>query len=251
MSAMLSGGSQNSHWGVRALDVVEAIEKADTPVQVTAYLEKAMAECGFHAYLMAGFPPPERSLYDFVVANGWSREWFDVYTRERFVAHDPIPRYCHRTTQAFEWREASYDHENDFAARRVMERARDFGMCEGLCIPIHYVDGAMAAVSIAGERIDLGGGAKPALHLIGMYAHNRMRAFAHRPRENQKRVLTPREREVLSWTANGKSSWEIGEILGIAERTVNAHIQSAAAKLNAVNRVALVVAALRNREISL
>jgi LuxR family quorum sensing-dependent transcriptional regulator len=248
---VLGAGSHNRHWGIRALDIVEAIEAASAPAQVTALFNNAIAECGFHAYFMAGLPPPDQSLRDLVVANGWHPDWFDLYTREKFVEVDPIPLYCQQTTRAFEWREAPYDRENNPAARTVMDRALDFRMFDGFCIPIHYDDGTSAAVSMAGERVEFGGGAKPALHLIGMYAHNRLRALMHGFQATRKRVLTPREREVLRWTAAGKTSWEIGEILGIAERTVNAHIQSASGKLNAVNRVALIVTALRNREISL
>jgi len=56
---------------------------------------------------------------------------------------------------------------------------------------------------------------------------------------------------VLQWTAAGKTSWEISQILGVAESTVIAHIKAAAGKLNTPNRVATVVVALRRREISL
>jgi DNA-binding CsgD family transcriptional regulator len=37
-------------------------------------------------------------------------------------------------------------------------------------------------------------------------------------------VLSTREMEVLKWTSAGKSAWEIGQILSIAESTVNAHL---------------------------
>jgi LuxR family quorum sensing-dependent transcriptional regulator len=56
---------------------------------------------------------------------------------------------------------------------------------------------------------------------------------------------------VLQWTAAGKTSWEISQILGVAESTVTAHIKAATAKYAAPNRVATVVVALRRGEISL
>ena len=59
--------------------------------------------------------------------------------------------------------------------------------------------------------------------------------------------LTPREREVLTWVAQGKSAWEIGEILNIGKRTVDEHVQTAARKLDAANRVQAVAIALRER----
>lgn len=56
--------------------------------------------------------------------------------------------------------------------------------------------------------------------------------------------LTEREREVLRWTAAGKTSSETGAILGITARTVNYHVTSILLKLNAVNRTQAVVKAM-------
>jgi DNA-binding CsgD family transcriptional regulator len=58
-------------------------------------------------------------------------------------------------------------------------------------------------------------------------------------------LLTLREREVLWWAAQGKSAWEIGEILHIAKRTVDEHTQKAIRKLGAANRTQAVAIALR------
>ncbi len=48
--------------------------------------------------------------------------------------------------------------------------------------------------------------------------------------------ISPREAEVLKWTACGKTSGEISRLLLISEDTVNAHIKSVCAKLNAANK---------------
>jgi RNA polymerase sigma factor (sigma-70 family) len=58
------------------------------------------------------------------------------------------------------------------------------------------------------------------------------------------RNLSPREREVLAWTAQGKSARQIGEILGISKRTVDEHVQRAEQKLNARNKTHAVVLAI-------
>jgi LuxR family transcriptional regulator, quorum-sensing system regulator BjaR1 len=88
----------------------------------------------------------------------------------------------------------------------------------------------------------------PLLHLIALSAFELLRRLRRPP--GVPIPLTPREREVLSWAAQGKSAWETGEILGIAKRTVDEHVQTASRKLNAVNRTQAVVAALRERFIS-
>lgn len=64
---------------------------------------------------------------------------------------------------------------------------------------------------------------------------------------NGARPLTKREREVLQWAARGKSAWEIGEILQIAKRTVDEHVQTAGRKLGAANRAQSIAIAVRGR----
>jgi DNA-binding CsgD family transcriptional regulator len=61
--------------------------------------------------------------------------------------------------------------------------------------------------------------------------------------------LTAREREVLTWAAQGKSAREIGKILHITKRTVDEHVQAAARKLGATNRTQAVALALLGRVI--
>jgi DNA-binding CsgD family transcriptional regulator len=49
--------------------------------------------------------------------------------------------------------------------------------------------------------------------------------------------LSPRESEVMQWTACGKTSADISKLLFITVPTVNAHIRSACLKLGAVNKI--------------
>jgi DNA-binding CsgD family transcriptional regulator len=57
--------------------------------------------------------------------------------------------------------------------------------------------------------------------------------------------LTPRELEVLRWTMDGKTAWEVGAILGISERTAVLHVNNAMHKLGCVNKHQAVLKALR------
>lgn len=52
--------------------------------------------------------------------------------------------------------------------------------------------------------------------------------------------LSKREAECLSWIANGKTSSEVSQILGITARTVNFHVNKSMEKFDAVNRTHLV-----------
>jgi LuxR family quorum sensing-dependent transcriptional regulator len=140
-----------------------------------------------------------------------------------------------------EWSEARYDRESNPAAHLVMTRATEFRLMEGYCIPLHYDEGG-AVISMATEQLNIDPVTKSALQLIGVYAHNRIRSLG-RPK-SERALLTAREREVLRWAADGKTSWEVSVILRISERTVKFHLIQASRKLNAVNRTSAVAKAL-------
>lgn len=55
--------------------------------------------------------------------------------------------------------------------------------------------------------------------------------------------LTQRESEVLLWIARGKPNRDIGEILGLAARTVNKHLEQIYVKLGVENRASAAVKA--------
>ena len=60
-------------------------------------------------------------------------------------------------------------------------------------------------------------------------------------------ALTPRETEVLSWIAKGKTNRDVAEILGMSPRTVNKHLEHVFEKLGVETRAA--AAALASREL--
>jgi len=77
----------------------------------------------------------------------------------------------------------------------------------------------------------------PHLHLAISRAYNKRRSSKNGI------ILTPREKEVLDWVKQGKSSWDISVILSISERTVNFHIHNIMQKLGTINRAQSVAVA--------
>jgi DNA-binding CsgD family transcriptional regulator len=55
--------------------------------------------------------------------------------------------------------------------------------------------------------------------------------------------LTPREKEVLRWVAEGKTSSETGEILSVSVHTISFHLKNVMAKLNVTNKTQAAVKA--------
>jgi DNA-binding CsgD family transcriptional regulator len=63
--------------------------------------------------------------------------------------------------------------------------------------------------------------------------------------------LTRQEKECLCWCKEGKTNWEIGEILLISEKTVEFHLGNAMRKLGAANRITAVILGIKRGIIEL
>ena len=53
--------------------------------------------------------------------------------------------------------------------------------------------------------------------------------------------MTRREMECIRWAAEGKTSWEISQLLSISQRTVDFHLANCISKTNSVNRQQAIV----------
>ncbi|MFT3964664.1 MAG: DNA-binding response regulator [Sphingobium sp.] len=86
------------------------------------------------------------------------------------------------------------------------------------------------------------GAASPGEHLFGL-----ARSFEGMEAQmlQQELGLTPREADVLLWTARGKSNKDMSEILNISARTVNKHLDHIFIKLGVENRASAAAVATR------
>jgi LuxR family transcriptional regulator, quorum-sensing system regulator BjaR1 len=236
-----------------ARDVFEFIDCLDRLPTVDAVMEateRMLKSYGLGHFAFSGIPENANSLPGIVIAHSIPAELFEVYVKRRYADVDPCMRHLKRTTEPFRWLDVAYTSEHQPKARELAELVTDFGLSQALFVPIPSPTGTFGNVWMAGPKPELTARTKPALHLIALYAFDRMhRIVGSLPYDGPQ--LTPREREVLLWTACGKSAWEIGEILGIAKRTVDDHAQSAFHKLGAANRTQAVAIAVRERLINI
>jgi LuxR family quorum sensing-dependent transcriptional regulator len=235
-----------------ARDVFDFIDRLDRLTTIGAVMDATdrMLGCyGLEHFSFSGMPDNGDSLPGVVIAHRIPDELFKVYVKRRYADIDPCMRHLKRTTEPFNWLDVPYNCEREPKAAELRALVTDFGLSQALFVPIPSPAGTIGNVWMAGPKPELTARTKPALHLIALYAFNRMHRIVGSPPYHGPR-LTPREREVLSWTACGKSAWEIGEILGIAKRTVDEHAQSAFHKLGAANRTQAVAIAVRERLIN-
>lgn len=210
----------------------------------------SLGALGFEHFILTGLPSPQQRVEQLFMASRWPPHWVSRYVALGYAAHDPVLHRCWSTVNPFEWTEVAADAGRSGRAATVMREAAEHGLAHGFTLPIHGAAGFEACLSMAGgPALAIPQGHRPALHLMGYYAFERLRALL--PARPATTRLTAREREVLVWSANGKSAGEVAAILGITERTVTAHVANAAGKLGAVNKTQAVARAVQQRLIHL
>ncbi len=233
------------------MSTIEAIQQADS-ASIHGILYSAINRYGFERFIVSGLPDRGMDVRPFVLLSGWSDEWYGRYTGEGYVHLDPVARQCFSTTTPFDWADAPFDRENDLPARRVMDEARDFGMSDGFCVPVHMEGGMQGVVSLVGSTAELSDHDRLELHMLALYAHGRLRFLnSQRSEHNVRRAITQREAEVLKWAARGKTASEIADITGLSVRTINQHCENAQKRLGTNNRLHTVVEAIRHKLIIL
>jgi LuxR family quorum sensing-dependent transcriptional regulator len=109
------------------------------------------------------------------------------------------------------------------------------GMAEAVGAHGFGPNGAVASVHLGFASRDVDADLLGAAHAAASLVAERLLRFDHEAAPDAL-PLTPRERDALSYVAEGKTDWEIAVILGVSEATARFHVDNARRKLGAVNR---------------
>jgi LuxR family quorum sensing-dependent transcriptional regulator len=232
----------------RAFEFVEELERLSDTARIMDAMGEALGQHGFEYFCCAFISrtaterPGEALLAERLPAG-----FNDMFLKENFLGDDPSLRYCRRTVRPFRWlKEAPFDPDREPRAVEFVRRTRDFGMVDGVTIPVASPAGRIGHVWFGGRKIDLPEGDLPALHYMALYAFDRVLKLRDLS-DTSLAVLTLREREVLTLASQGYSSDQIAERLNITSRTVKQHIKRCCHKLGAATRTQAVMIAMRDR----
>lgn len=174
--------------------------------------------------------------------SGYPDEWRQRYSVRRYLAVDPTVAHCAHSVRPLVWEDLVREPVVDEQGRAFLQEAADFGLISGASLPLRGSHGEAGMLSFSvslapKESRRLIQDALPHLYLLSAYIHEAAcRLASNGALPFQPQALTPRERECLLWSAEGKTSWEIALILGISERTVIFHLHNAGVKLKASTR---------------
>jgi DNA-binding CsgD family transcriptional regulator len=226
--------------------VHDCIDIQDTD-DMKATLDRFSEIVPFSAAVMCGIEKSQsvnRVFFSDIVNHSYSDQWGDIYFENDFIEVDPVVNYSLNTRHSFTWSTAfkTLDTQNR-KAHEFVTMASDYHLHDGLA---HLVgdreNGTLLSLAIQHPDIQY---YSQLVDHVTPHLHEAMQRISARNSNPVLQALTERETEVLKWTGEGKSSWEIGMILNISERTVKYHTNNIKSKLNAVNRAHAVAKAFR------
>jgi LuxR family quorum sensing-dependent transcriptional regulator len=230
-----------------AFEFIEGIERLSSTGEIMDATGALLKKHGFEYHCVSFLATATETLEDVLLSTRLPEEWLRLYIEKEYVHDDPAFRHAKTAVRPFRWfKESPYDPEREPRAAEVVQRARDFGILDGFLIPVASTAGKMGQIWFGGRTLDLPERQLPALHLMAIYAFDRILELHGSPARRQAR-LTPREREILTLVANGKSTWVIAEELHISSRTVKEHIKHLCRRLGAVTRTQAVMIAVRDK----
>ncbi len=231
---------------MRVDDFAQASFSVGTMDELHTAFGRAIGHHGFEHYACTVLRPSD-SLNDAVAtatAVKYPADWIGQYVEADYASIDPIMTKSLSTAEPFFWDDLAGLSSRQ---RRLFGDAADAGLRTGICLPIHSPFGEVFVMSAASPVRDIDA-RRARLQMYLLTAQFRLvhlelvRGADHaQPGPS----LTDRERECLLWSARGKSSWDIGMIIGISEFTANFHIRNACAKLHATNRILGITKAIR------
>ncbi len=223
---------------------LQEIAGLKTQFDVFRFMKRLTEEYGARAFLVANLPPlTALTLSSSTVITNLPAELIAAFDRESLLSSSPVVKRLRQSALPF-----TYDME-EMTRERGSSLSEDlfrrYSLLRGAHFPVQDGTGLRGSVALLGQDFGLDLQQMMELQYLGIHVYEmlgQIRSLTMRTTD----TLTDREIDCLNWTAAGKTSAEIAEILGLSEHTVNHYLNRAAKKLDTVNRAQAVAKALRS-----
>lgn len=236
--------------GYTPFPIVEAFSEtcldAKTPEDISGALTELLLERGIFSWFVGSLPFVRSKGAMGFGLHSMPEKWLNHYLDVQHFDHDPVFQHAVNSRRAATWSACRQEAVRAGGKERsltVFSEAAEFGLTDGLILPMHGLGDHPGAVTYGGREPDLGPEAQMTLYLVGAYAYEGLR----RLKEGFKPVppfLTDQELEILRWTAEGKSATVIGAIVELSPHTVREYQQNIKSKYRVASLIQAVVYAV-------
>ena len=223
---------------LQLLEIIHDLQYTETAAELENLLQRAtgMASCDYSTCCLrrvdtsGAFQASIKS-----VDSNFPRDWLTLYNGGAHEVIRLLPPAQRNHARVIVWSKL-FEQQTAHVDMKIVDQARGLGLRDGVTLATaSSTQGLGSLFSFAGSAIDNLSRSALVLGQLAPYLHNALMRMAPRAMNNEAE-LTERERETLLWIQNGKTNWEIAQILGISERTVKFHVQNILTKLKASSR---------------
>lgn len=217
-------------------------EDSLSELDVKRQVEQVVRSLDFDFFFFAYRPMLPLSKARMKWLHNYPKPWCKRYVEQRYMTVDPRIIRARMTNQPFVWSKTMFSETPD-----LWEDLQEHGIRCGWTYTIRNGMNDVGVLSLSRTHNPLLqeelADKEPNMKKLALLCHElcaktwRSEAIADFSR------LTQRESEIMRWTADGKSSKDIAEILSISKNTVDFHIKNCVHKLNASNKTAAVTQA--------
>lgn len=235
---------------MRVDEFIDASNRAETEEELLATFRTAVGGHGYDNVIVAEVCGSDiLGLPVLICPAGYPEYYFD----SRFQEVDPVPPLAMTARLPYHWNDIGKWIELSREQKGFFDECNAVGVADGLTVPIHGPRRNTTVVSLSclERNRDTDRFTSYINAMAVQFDAARWKLMNPDAGLEQPVNLTARERECLRWCKAGKSAWDISEILGISERTVQFHISNAMEKLGASSRIAAVVIAIQKGLLSL
>lgn len=230
---------------------VSAVGRLSRMDELEALLSDGLKALGFEQFAFIHHVSGLNVPGGLVRLSNYPDSWVDVIRKQHYFSDDPIHAACQRSATGFVWSKLPEIIEMSARQTEIMTAWGDHGFGDGFTVPIHIpgeVSGSCSMGVRAGQALPED--ALPAAQYMASFAFEAARRIARQQAGRALDIdgaaprLTQRQFDCLVLVAQGKSDWDIAQLLGISHQTVHQHVEEAKRRYGVASRTQMVVRAL-------
>jgi DNA-binding CsgD family transcriptional regulator len=171
--------------------------------------------------------------------------WVDRYVERDYYSIDPIIQACMQSREPFHWYDVGDRIRLTPEQKAYLKDLHAHGMVDGFAVPVysHNATSAYFGVGSTKTRLDLSEAQAMEIMFACLHVHNEFLERREAP-PTATAALSPREREVLTLIARGRSNSAIARELEISDNTVDTLVRRTFIKLGVADRVSAALKAV-------
>lgn len=222
-------------------DLCEEALVAETPEAASAAFHKSVVGHGVRYMQVRGY---RRPAYRLTPRAHWDAGGFVArYARPGWIGSDSSNYICFQNNPLLEpvatgvtrFRFADYAPHGDLRFGEYWDAMGEGGIGDAIAALAYGRDGKIASLHIGFADRENDPKILDTVHAGASLVAEKLLTFSTSTTAAVAR-LSARERDALAFVSEGKTDWEIGQIMGVAEATARFHVDNARRKLGATNR---------------